>query len=62
LVVAPRRGQTVTLQKIIDHLRRREIAVYKLPEKLVIVEQLPRNPLGKVLIQTLKEEIVREGM
>jgi acyl-CoA synthetase (AMP-forming)/AMP-acid ligase II len=61
LVVAPRQGETVTLQKIIDHLRQREIAVYKLPEKLVVVERLPRNPLGKVLTQTLKEQIAREG-
>ncbi len=61
LVVAPRQGETVTLQKIIDHLRQREIAVYKLPEKLVIVERLPRNPLGKVLTQALREQIAREG-
>jgi acyl-CoA synthetase (AMP-forming)/AMP-acid ligase II len=60
LVVAPRQGETVTLQEIIDHLRRREIAVYKLPEKLVTVEQLPRNPVGKVLTQTLKERVARE--
>jgi len=62
LVVAPRRGQSVTLQEIIDHLRRREIAVYKLPEKLVVLERLPRNPLGKVLKQALREQVVREGM
>jgi acyl-CoA synthetase (AMP-forming)/AMP-acid ligase II len=62
LVVAPRQGETVTLREIIDHLRRREIAVYKLPEKLVIVKELPRNPVGKVLTQTLEEEIAREGM
>jgi acyl-CoA synthetase (AMP-forming)/AMP-acid ligase II len=61
LVVAPRPGETVTLEKIIDHLRRREIAVFKLPEKLVIVAQLPRNPVGKVLTQTLKEQVAREG-
>jgi len=61
LVLAPRQGETVTLQKIIDHLRQREIAVYKLPEKLVIVKRLPRNPLGKVLTQALKDQIEREG-
>ena len=62
LVVAPRQGQTVNLQEIIDHLRRREIAVYKLPEKLVILERLPRNPVGKVLKQTLKKQVAGEGM
>lgn len=62
LVVAPRQGQTVTLQEIIDHLRQREIAVYKLPERLVILERLPRNPVGKVLKQALKEKVGGEGM
>ena len=62
LVVAPRQGQTVTLQEIIDHLRQREIAVYKLPERLEILERLPRNPVGKVLKQALKEKVGGEGM
>jgi acyl-CoA synthetase (AMP-forming)/AMP-acid ligase II len=62
LVIAPRKGQTVTLEKIVDYLKRQEIAVYKLPEKLLIVEQLPRNPVGKVLTQTLKEQVAGEGI
>lgn len=62
LVIAPRKGQSVTLQKIVDYLKRQEIAVYKLPEKLLIVEQLPRNPVGKVLTQALKERVAREEM
>ena len=62
LVVAPRRGHAVNLQEIIDHLVRRGIAVYKLPEKLVVLERLPRNPVGKVLMQALREQIAREGI
>jgi acyl-CoA synthetase (AMP-forming)/AMP-acid ligase II len=60
LVVVPRPGRAVTLEKIVDHLRSQEIAVYKLPEKLLIVDQLPRNPLGKVLTQRLKEWVARD--
>ena len=60
LVVAPRPGRAVTLEQIVDHLRSQEIAVYKLPEKLLIVDRLPRNPLGKVLTRTLKEWAARD--
>jgi acyl-CoA synthetase (AMP-forming)/AMP-acid ligase II len=62
LVIAPRKGQAVTLEKIVDYLKRQEVAVYKLPEKLLIVAQLPRNPIGKVLTKTLKERVAREEM
>jgi acyl-CoA synthetase (AMP-forming)/AMP-acid ligase II len=62
LVIAPRKGRTVTLEEIVDYLKRQEVAVYKLPEKLLIVAQLPRNPVGKVLTKTLKERVAREEM
>jgi acyl-CoA synthetase (AMP-forming)/AMP-acid ligase II len=62
LVAALREGQTVTLGEMADYLERQEIAVYKLPEKLVIVERLPRNPVGKVLTRVLRERVAREGM
>jgi acyl-CoA synthetase (AMP-forming)/AMP-acid ligase II len=62
LVAALREGQTVTLGEMTDYLKRQEIAIYKLPEKLVIVERLPRNPVGKVLTRVLRERVAREGM
>jgi acyl-CoA synthetase (AMP-forming)/AMP-acid ligase II len=62
LVAVPREGRTVTLEEIIEHLERQDIAAYKLPEKLLIVERLPRNPLGKVLKGELRERVAREGV
>lgn len=52
-VVALRPGRDLTLEELNDHLRRNKIATYKLPEKLRIVDALPRNPLGKVLRRDL---------
>lgn len=52
-VVAVRPGESLTLDELNDHLRAHEIATYKLPEKLRIVEALPRNPLNKVLRREL---------
>lgn len=52
-VVALRPGQDLTLDELNTHLRTHDIATYKLPEKLRVIEALPRNPLGKVLRRDL---------
>jgi acyl-CoA synthetase (AMP-forming)/AMP-acid ligase II len=57
VVVVPRPGETITLAEIIDYLRGLGIATFKLPERLEIRQELPRNPLGKVLKRELREEL-----
>jgi acyl-CoA synthetase (AMP-forming)/AMP-acid ligase II len=58
-VVAAQPGEEITLEDLVDFLRRKEqVASFKWPEKLVVMEQLPRNPLGKVLKRDLREQIV----
>lgn len=47
IVAAP--GTEPTLGDVLDHLRSQNIASYKLPERREIVDQLPRNPVGKVV-------------
>jgi acyl-coenzyme A synthetase/AMP-(fatty) acid ligase len=39
----------VSLQSVQQHFARHELAVFKWPERVKIVEHLPRNPLGKVM-------------
>jgi cyclohexanecarboxylate-CoA ligase len=46
VVVSP--AQIVTLERIVEHLRSRGIARFKLPERLEIREQLPRTSAGKI--------------
>ena len=48
-VVAPKAGRTVSVETLQNHFRSRELAVFKWPERVRIVERLPRNPLGKVI-------------
>ncbi|NBX56443.1 MAG: short-chain-fatty-acid--CoA ligase, partial [Betaproteobacteria bacterium] len=55
-VVARQTSEELTLQHLIDHLRSvREVASFKWPEALVLVDELPRNPVGKVLKRELRE-------
>ncbi|MFF5209491.1 class I adenylate-forming enzyme family protein [Streptosporangium sp. NPDC000396] len=56
-VVAPRPGLAVDLASVVDFLREKGIASYKLPERLEVVAALPRNPLGKILKRELKESL-----
>jgi acyl-coenzyme A synthetase/AMP-(fatty) acid ligase len=50
-----RPGASLTLDELIAHLREREIATFKLPEKLRFIDALPRNALGKVQRRMLAE-------
>lgn len=51
-VVVPK-GE-IDLESVVGFLRDKGIASYKLPERLEIVQALPRNPLGKILKRELK--------
>ena len=47
----------VTLAEIVDYLRGIGVATFKLPERLELRDELPRNPVGKILKRDLREEL-----
>lgn len=49
-------GQTLDRQAMIDHLHAADIAQYKIPKHLHVVDALPRNPVGKVLKRELRKQ------
>ena len=50
-------GASVTLDSIKTCLRdEKRIAIYKLPEYLLLLASLPRNPVGKILKRELREQ------
>ena len=55
VVSAP--GQRVSLDDLVQFLRgQQRVAAYKLPEYLLQVDALPRNPVGKILKRELREQ------
>jgi len=48
-------GDTISLDEIIDFLKDKQIAKYKMPEDLRVIDVLPKNPVGKVLRRELKD-------
>jgi acyl-CoA synthetase (AMP-forming)/AMP-acid ligase II len=55
--VALRKGESLTIEEIIDFMKQKDVAIFKLPERLEIVANLPRNPAGKVQKSKLREDI-----
>ncbi|MGX1804322.1 class I adenylate-forming enzyme family protein [Nocardia sp. NPDC055321] len=55
--VVPSPGTTPTLESLVAHLRALEVASFKLPERLEVVESLPRNPVGKLLRRDLRAQL-----
>ena len=58
--VVPRQGQHLVLSEIIEHLVTQRVAKFKLPERLDVVAELPRNPVGKVLKRDLRDRLRAE--
>lgn len=53
-VVAAQDAQP-TLDDIVGHLREAKIASYKLPERMDVIDALPRNPVGKIVKGDLRD-------
>ncbi len=52
--VVPKPGETIELEELTGFLKERGMAVFKLPEKLVIVDALPYNATGKIQRRDVK--------
>ena len=55
-VVVMKEGETCPQEEIIEWCRAR-LASYKKPESVVFIEELPRNPMGKVLKRVLRDQV-----
>jgi len=53
VVVTP--GATTTAEELIEHCGR-QLARYKIPKEVVLIDALPRNPSGKVLKRELRDQ------
>lgn len=53
----PKEGQSLTLESMVSFLKEAGMAVYKLPERLEVVDAIPRNSVGKILKAELRKDI-----
>jgi acyl-CoA synthetase (AMP-forming)/AMP-acid ligase II len=57
-VIVPRSGEQPGPEEIIAHCRR-HLGGYKVPREIRFVAELPRNPSGKVMKRTIRDELLR---
>jgi acyl-CoA synthetase (AMP-forming)/AMP-acid ligase II len=57
-VVVPEPGHAVTLPELAEHCRVEGVARQKWPEQLELVDVLPRNAMGKILKQALRNGLI----
>lgn len=55
--VIPKPGETLAFDELIEFLKGKRIASFKLPERLEIVPEFPTSPVGKILKRELRERI-----
>jgi len=61
-IVVPREGsEALDFDEMGSFLREQELMVQKIPERLEIVDALPRNPSGKVLKRVLRDQFGGEA-
>jgi 2,3-dihydroxybenzoate-AMP ligase len=56
----PRAGETLDFDELIAFLRQRQIASFKLPERLELFGELPVSPVGKILKRELRETVAEK--
>ncbi len=57
-VVVVKRGVEVTPEEIMEHCRA-NLASFKRPRSVVFVDELPRNPMGKIIKRQLREQYAK---
>lgn len=55
--VVPKEGADVTLESVVAFMKEKNVASYKLPQRLEPISTLPRNPVGKILKRELREQL-----
>ena len=55
LAAVPRPGAEVTLNDVTSYLKKQDLAIFKLPERLFHFESLPRNVTNKVMRSEVRE-------
>jgi acyl-CoA synthetase (AMP-forming)/AMP-acid ligase II len=56
VAIEPEPGVTLTREAVVDHCAT-HLARYKVPEIVVFVEHLPRNAMGKVVVETVRDAV-----
>ncbi|MDP2727449.1 MAG: AMP-binding protein, partial [Dehalococcoidia bacterium] len=55
--IIPKDGATITFEEVVNFLKEKKIATFKLPERVEVVESLPMTASGKIKKNVLRDDI-----
>ena len=55
--VVTKTGQSLSFEELVAHLKTLQIASFKLPERLVVMDAFPVSPVGKILKRELRDQV-----
>lgn len=55
--IVPEEGETVTLEELASFLEEHHVTKHKIPERLVLLDELPMTPTGKVRKAALQDDV-----
>jgi len=56
--IIPKPGETITFEEVVNFLKEKKIAMFKLPERVEIVDALPMTASGKIKKNVLRDDVV----
>lgn len=57
LFVVPKPGSSVGLDDVKQIMKENDVAIYKWPERVEVIDSIPRNPVGKALKSDLRKRV-----
>ncbi|WP_231889847.1 fatty acyl-CoA synthetase [Oceanobacillus sp. Castelsardo] len=54
-IIVPKDGKTLTKEEVLDYCRK-NLSKFKIPKYIAIANELPKNPSGKILKRSLREQ------
>jgi len=55
VAIVGKSGQALSLEQIVEYLRNKKIAIFKLPQKVMMLDEMPRNAMMKISRYRLTE-------
>ncbi|BBO84184.1 cyclohexanecarboxylate-CoA ligase [Desulfosarcina ovata subsp. sediminis] len=58
--IIPRDGQSVSLEDVTSFLKEKKLAMFKLPERVEVIDEFPMTPSGKVQRFVLRDQLAKQ--
>jgi len=58
--IIPKKGETITLEEVVQFMESQKVMKYKIPERIEVVDEFPMLPSGKIKKESLRQDILEK--